>query len=769
MTLVQGMKNFLQPYTLRGIARLFAGPDYERLLRMEPTLRRVTPALTLIFLIIVATTLGTRLYDDYWQTSSDTETQIDLLAEVVSSRLQTKWSGTQSPPHSQDYFNLVLPDNATRDGRTMFMTDRNGRIVARSPQDADGHASTLIELLGTDQPLTTMAETAGTLSMSLPSGRIAFVTVRNLDENGAQVAIVQDRHAAFSEWYDNLFFNIVFFSTTGLTLLLLGAAFYWQAKRASQADAIYDTTRTRLDMALQRSRCGLWDWDISRGRMFWSRSMFEILGLEPRDELLSFTKAQSFIHPDDVNLYELAESLLNGPDTIVDRAFRMRHAEDYWIWLRVRGEMIESLRLNGPHLIGIAIDVTEQKALVQQSAVANVRLHDAIETISEAFVLWDAANRLVMSNSKYQQFHNLPDHAVKPGTHYNNVIRAARHPIVRTEINVESDDSYGARSFEARLDDGRWLHINERRTKDGGYVSVGTDITSLKQHEERLVENERELKATVVNLRHSRQALEQQAQQLVDLADKYAAEKERAEAASKAKSEFLANISHELRTPLNAIIGFSEIMESELFGQLGSQKYTEYCRDIRKSGQYLMEVIGSILEMSKIEAGRLELEIENIDVAAIINDSLRIISARAEAKHIRIAPDIGTNCPLRADRRAIKQILLNLLSNAVKFTPDGGSVTLQAQLIDDSIVIRIKDSGIGIPESALHKLGRPFEQVANQFSKTHSGSGLGLAISRSLIELHSGTLNIQSKDGRGTLVTVTLPVKGEEAPTASVA
>lgn len=754
MSRAHSAKGFVQPHTLKGIARLFAGPDYERLLRMEPTLRRVIPALMLIFLAIVAAAVGTRLRNDYWRAVVNAEEQLELISQTIALRLHDNGSGNSAEERLQ----AALPISATRDGRIVILTDKNGVIAARAPQNSEISGGNLVELLGAGQPLTTLAEKAGVLAITLPTGQQVFATVRNLDTGIAQLAIVQNQSEALADWQDSLLFNMVVFSTAGMVLILLGAAFYWQAARANEADAIYDTTRTRLDMALQRGRCGLWDWDVSRGRLFWSRSMFEIIGLEPREELLSFAEVQMLIHPDDANLYDLAESLLKEQGTVVDQAFRMRHSEGHWVWLRARGEMIEDPRLDGPHLIGIAVDITEQKALAQQSKAANVRLHDAIETISEAFVLWDADNCLVMCNSKYQQFHNLPDNAIKAGTHYEDVIRAARHPIVRTEINVESDDAQGARTFEARLDDGRWLHINERRTKDGGYVSVGTDITPLKQHEERLMESERELMATVADLRRSRQALEQQAQQLVDLAEKYAVEKERAEAASKAKSEFLANISHELRTPLNAIIGFSEIMESGLFGRLGSEKYAEYCRDIRKSGQYLMEVIGDILEMSKIEAGRLELEIEEVDLGAIIDDSLRIISARAEEKKIRVKPDIGVDYALKADRRAIKQVLLNLLSNAVKFTPDGGRVCLRAHRVDDAIVIKIEDTGIGIPASALHKLGRPFEQVANQFTKTHSGSGLGLAISRSLIELHSGQLDIQSRDGKGTTVTVTLPL-----------
>ncbi len=326
---------------------------------------------------------------------------------------------------------------------------------------------------------------------------------------------------------------------------------------------------------------------------------------------------------------------------------------------------------------------------------------------------------------------------------------------MRTEEKTPRADD--GRAYEAQLEDGRWLQISERRTKDGGFVSVGTDITALKQQEERLMESERALLATVADLRRSRQTLEAQAQQLVELAERYAEEKTRAEDANRAKSEFLANMSHELRTPLNAIIGFSEIMESGTFGPIGSPKYIEYCQDIRTSGTFLLDVIDDILDMSKIEAGRFQLEIEPLDLGEIVEECVRITSLKAQEKEIGMTVDIGANLGLKGDRRAIKQVLLNVMSNAVKFTKTEGRIKVRARSVGSAVTISIEDSGIGIPKDAIQKLGRPFEQVANQFSKAHKGSGLGLAISRSLVELHAGALRIRSAERKGTIVTVRLP------------
>jgi two-component system cell cycle sensor histidine kinase PleC len=453
--------------------------------------------------------------------------------------------------------------------------------------------------------------------------------------------------------------------------------------------------------------------------------------------------------------------LADAKTHFVDHAFRMRHANGNWVWLRARCELVQQPFDGGAHLIGIAVDITEQKTLVEKTVEADLRLRDAIEAIPEAFVVWDAQNRLVICNSNFQELHDLPDPAIETGASYNDVVAAGRKPMVRSKVTSEGQVP-GARTFEAQLDDGRWLHISERRTKDGGYVSVGTDITTIKLHEEKLMESERRLMNTVADLRASQQALERQADELAVLAEKYSEEKTRAEEANQAKSKFLANMSHELRTPLNAIIGFSEIMESGMFGPLGAEKYSEYCRDIHQSGQYLLDVINDILDMSKIEAGRIRLDLSDIRIGRFLNDAMRVVSARADDKKLTLTPDIPHGIGLTADNRLLKQIVLNLLSNAVKFTPEGGRITIRARRAAGWVRIAIADTGIGIPNDALAKLGRPFEQVESQLTKSHQGSGLGLAIARSLTELHGGTMRIRSTLGRGTFVLLRLPIAGRQ-------
>ena len=735
--------------SIKGLAQSIAKPAYRRLLTAEPLLRRAVPGLIVAFLITICVGAAVQMLDQRRQTLANHAATLEAAADLVSEHLQ---QGARADARGQDTLTAALPSWANENGRLYLLTNIEGTVTATSPSLAGALGRNLLDLIGPTQPLTTFGASAGVLDITLPDDTRALATVRMLKAPFGQLAVLEPHAGALAGWRSLTTLTVTLSATTGFVVLILGFAFHWQAMRAREADVIYETVRSRIDTALNRGRCGLWDWDLARGRIFWSQSMFDILGMQGKDDLLSFGEVSALVHPDDVQLYALATELAESRVTSIDHAFRMRHANGHWLWLRARCELVAQPDDHGLHLIGIAVDITEQKSLAEKTVAADMRLRDAIETIPEAFVLWDADNRLVLCNSNFQELHNLPDEAITVGASYESVVAAGSQPVVRNKIATGGPAVPGARTFEAQLEDGRWLHISERRTKDGGYVSVGTDITALKTHEEKLVESERRLTGTVSDLRASQQ-------RLAELAEKYAVEKTRAEEASQAKSKFLANMSHELRTPLNAIIGFSEIMESGMFGPLGADKYVEYCSDIRSSGQYLLDVINDVLDMAKIEAGRLRLEPEHLALEPLIGETMRVVSGRAEEKNVALTSDIAPNLGLDADRRAVKQIALNLLSNAVKFTLDGGRVTMRGKAVKDCVLLGIADTGIGIAQDALTRLGRPFEQVEGQLAKTHQGSGLGLAIAKSLVELHGGRMRIRSRLGEGTVVLVWLPVK----------
>jgi signal transduction histidine kinase len=241
-----------------------------------------------------------------------------------------------------------------------------------------------------------------------------------------------------------------------------------------------------------------------------------------------------------------------------------------------------------------------------------------------------------------------------------------------------------------------------------------------------------------------------------------------ADQANKAKSEFLANMSHELRTPLNAILGFSEIIKDELFGPVGMHQYVDYANDVHKSGQHLLDLINDVLDLSKIQAGRIELREETVDLSELVLDSISLTRERALKGGVSLVFDAPVSGPfVTADRRLLKQILLNLLSNAVKFTPQGGTVTATTFADTQGIGIAIRDTGIGMSQDDIVTALLPYGQIDSKVSRKHKGTGLGLPISQSLAALHGGELVIESEPARGTTITLMLPA-GRTATNARI-
>jgi two-component system cell cycle sensor histidine kinase PleC len=762
----------VQSDSIKGLAQSIAKPAYHRLLLAEPALRRAVPTLIIAFLITICLGAFVQVIDQSRQKRASTKRDLTAIADLLAERLDRIASLRQDRTASFERLQLLLPGLipswANAAGRHVIVTGVDQRILARVPiESAIGDSNSVLETVSAAVPPPASGQPASVTDVTLPNGDGALAVRQAIRSLPGQVIVIQEK--VDSIWRSDAALSVTLSATTGFVVLILGFAFHWQSTRAREGDLINDAVRGRIDTALNRGRCGLWDWDLSRGRIFWSQSMFTMLGLDTRSDLLTFGEVNALVKSDDIDLFEIADQLISSKINYIDHTFRMQHTGGHWIWLRVRCELSQAAADAGLHLIGIAVDITEQKSLAEKTVEADLRLRDAIETIPEAFVLWDAGDRLVLCNSHFQRLHKLPDSAVTPGTSYETVIEVGRMPEVRTRLHEVANQAPGARTFEAQLDDGSWLHISERRTKDGGYVSVGTDITRIKEHEQKLVDNDLRLRATVIDLKRSQSELERQAIELADLAEKYSREKTRAEEANQTKSKFLANMSHELRTPLNAIIGFSEIMESGMFGTLGSEKYQEYCHDILTSGHYLLEVINDILDMSKIEAGRMKLDMEELDLSKTLAESLRVVSGRADDKNLELDAEIEGPISIVADRRATKQIIVNLLSNAVKFTPDGGKVIVRSRMGEDSIVLLIADTGIGIAPQSLRRLGRPFEQVESQLTKTYHGSGLGLAIARSLANLHGGSMRLRSKLGSGTVVRVSLPRNAARESTAAAA
>ena len=741
--------------TLQELALALTGPAHLRMTEYEPWLRRLVPIMVAVFLATLAVGALIQGRDARDRALADAVGDMELIAAMAAQNLN---AGIDANPKLDigDALARSLPGRAVLAGRQIMVSDAAGNVIAAVPS-AGQTKRPLAEFLGPAQPLTVFADKAGVLRINLADGEDVLAAVRALRPPFGQLAIIHPVSDLLSDWRSASFRSGLLLLSIAFVLSVIATAYFWQASHAVESETINQRLHGRIDTALNRGRCGLWDWDLARGRIYWSASMYAMLGMQAQSGFISFGDVNALVHPADDDLACLAELLASAKVTSIDHVFRLRNSSGQWIWLRARAELVREALSSDLHLVGIAVDISDEKQLAERNATADERLRDAIEAVSEAFVLWDADNRLVTCNSKFLNLHRLPLERARMGATYSEVIACSTPPLIQTQIALGDGPKSGARSYEAQLGDGRWLQINERRTKDGGFVSVGTDITPLKRHEEQLMDSERRLMATIADLRRSRQALEAQAQELAALADRHAEKQAEAESANRAKSEFLANMSHELRTPLNAIIGFSELMSEQVFGPLGSSKYSDYAADISNSGRYLLAVISDVLEMARLESGRVRLEQHIVDVGEAIRAVVTDVREAAATKKIDILVDAAPGSIIHADQRAIEKIVTTLLSNAVKFTLDGGRIRVKTRAANGALNIFVEDSGIGMGPAVLAAIGRPFEQAGVTMSNGMKGSGLGLAIAQSLLQMHGGTMRIRSAIGVGTAVLARIP------------
>lgn len=546
----------------------------------------------------------------------------------------------------------------------------------------------------------------------------------------------------------------------GLSLLLIH-----QMRRAEQDQGAITDSEKRAKLTLQSAGCGNWDWDIGTDEINLSAHAASLFGWNSAVRAAP-SNLLAKIAPDHRADVQSALHLAQSEGTL-DLTFAVPTVGGPSRWISLRAQTVKRSAKGLPlQMTGVALDVSAERYALAKADQAERRLMDAIDQVSQAFALWDRHGRLVMWNPPYQRYFKIDPSFLMAGAARDGINRIVMMQIARE--HPADVTRPGERIIE--MIGGRLLSLSECRTSDGGLILTASDITALKA---------RDSSQDQKDLAH-RQAvneLEIGKQQLSELAQKYAAEKIRAESANRSKSEFLANMSHELRTPLNAINGFSEILTAEMFGPLGDRRYKEYSQDILNSGQHLLAVINDILDMSKIEAGKMNLKREPIHIQDVVEDAIRLMRNRAESVGLTLLVKLNDLPEADADYRAIKQILLNLLSNAIKFTPRGGKVTVSASLMEATALsgltaeqrvrISITDTGIGIAKDDLLRLAQPFEQIESQLSKSQPGTGLGLALTKSLVELHDGTLTMDSQPGQGTTVSFTLPLVYPQAGKAS--
>ncbi len=365
----------------------------------------------------------------------------------------------------------------------------------------------------------------------------------------------------------------------------------------------------------------------------------------------------------------------------------------------------------------------------EQSAKTFGSLRQTFENMNEGIVLLNPNREVVHFNRKLLALAGLSEEEISIGRNIADIYRTFyERGDVADRMQGKCPWTELSENYEYlhRCQNGVMINVAGNYMEDGGYVLTFTDITRQKEWEVQLYQA-----------------------------------KEKAEAASVSKTNFLANVSHELRTPLNAIIGFAEMINNEVFGALGNERYEEYVKHIQDSGSHLLHLINNLLDLSKVEAGKFELQKSDVHLSELIRNSMNYCRNQAGEDGVSLILQEGAEIGLvRADENALRQILLNLLSNAIKFTPKGGTVTVFTDLTGDGDVrVTVQDTGIGMEEKSISVALQPFGQIENAFNRKYPGTGLGLPLVSSLVELHGGRLDIKSALGEGTTCSLNIPCK----------
>ena len=529
--------------------------------------------------------------------------------------------------------------------------------------------------------------------------------------------------------------NAVIAGMIGLTgLLAAGGSLLGlrTARRLSEGEREMIAGQARLrDIA---DTAADWSWELDRDLRFAfvSRHFTEVTGLSAA-AVRGRSPMELFGDHVSGSWRRIAASLRSR------RAFRnltanATDADGTTMTLRLSGRPFQDARGRFAGYRGTASDVTAEMTARRTAERRREILEATFESMADAVIALDADWRVLAANDRYCELLGLPRELVQPGVPVDELIRyrAARGDYGPGEI----DELVHARTAvihggagEHVINDqtsGRTLAMRITRLAGGGAVLTYNDVTERER-------KEREL----------------------------ARAKEQAELANRAKSDFLANMSHELRTPLNAVIGFSEVMSAGMFGPI-DDRYQTYARDINESGTHLLELINDILDLSRVEAGRMQLQAETMDVAKTVDSALRIVHDRAQAQDVELVADLPADLPrLHADPTRVRQMLVNLLVNAVKFSDPGSPVHVQVARDSDGLAIRVIDRGVGIAPEDQERIFNPFQQATGDvnWQRNRDGVGLGLSLVRHFAELHGGWVVLQSAVGQGTCVTIHLPAE----------
>ncbi len=594
-----------------------------------------------------------------------------------------------------------------------------------------------------------------------------LLSYRRLDHYPLVIAVALSKREVLAEWRADAIAHLIGVVVLVSILAVVGFRLVRSIGRVVEAERIAAAATSEAEAAgahyrllADHSTDMIGRMGVDGIRRYVSPSCWTLLGYEP-EELIG-VPALDIIHPEDRTrvVTELRNAAAASTEPVTTH--RLRRKDGSYVWVESTSRFVRDPATNEPvEFVSTARDISGRKE-------AEARLFDAVESIDDGFILWDEDWRFVLCNSRFRALYALSADYLVPGVAVQDMLlggaRAGQHgTVVDREgfaADVIAEGSRSGGSFENRLDGGRWVLGSNRHISTGGWVGIRTDITERKQRELELVE--------------ARDRLEEQAKDLAILAEDLSAArdeaeraKETAERANGAKSDFLANMSHEIRTPMNGIIGMNGLLLRTPL-RPDQRKFAE---TVRSSADSLLSIINDILDISKLEAGKFELEAIDFHLGAVIEDAVELLGPKAQEKELELAVwlDEAAQYPLRGDPTRLRQIVLNLVANAVKFTEHGFvAVETRAEPGADGLVdirIEIHDTGIGMSDAVKARLFQKFEQADGSITRRFGGTGLGLAISKQLVELMGGRIGVEDRRGGGSTFWVALSLpRGADLP-----
>jgi len=519
--------------------------------------------------------------------------------------------------------------------------------------------------------------------------------------------------------------------------------------RQTMAQLKLISTNQRLEMAIHGSTDGLWDWfHLKQQDWWWSHRCYELLGYGPGSLRLSTELVANLVHPEDL---PALESQLVGHSSLERQQFdvdaRLRTASGDFRWFHVRGIVLRDAQGHITRVAGSLSDIDVSKRAQVQLRLAGEKLQGILRHVADGIILVNERGKIELMNPAAE--------SILGYAPLSMVGRSMAHLTHQSLPDWTGDLPQFLAQFElGPSTDGRLVM---GRKADGGEVPLDMAVGVMELAGQNLY---------IISIRDAsnRLANEQALRRSKALA----------ESANSAKSEFLANMSHELRTPLNAIIGFSEVLQDQTFGTL-NPKQARYLGNIVGSGRHLLTLVNHILDLFKVESGKLEMEFQEVDFSVVCQEAVTLTSSLALNKSIQVVVEGQDSIWVWADTGRLRQILFNLLSNAIKFTPEGGLIQVGWQGLEESnhLKVWVKDNGVGIKPEDHERVFLEFEQVETGYSRTQQGTGLGLALTRRLLEAHQGQVWLESPGvpGQGTTVFFTLPLleKGPSLPPPQLA